>query len=155
MGRVHPHPPAPSPNTTDSLEHIRSRVYTPPSHSPSSHYHTHPPQPWVSHFRSSSTSYGERRRCAFSWSVSTPPERRLFSTSSSSVKLSPPSPPSVSTSRLSSTRTSSSPCGMSAVRTRSDLCGGITSRTPRVSSSSLTATIATVLWRRVRSFSAC
>merc|ERR1712137_479151 len=148
------HPPAPSPNTTDSLEPVRSRVYTPPSHSPS-HYHTHPPQSWVSHFRSSSTSYGERRRCAFSWSVLTLPERPRFSTSSSSVKSSPPSPPSVSTSRLSSTRTSSSPCGMSVVRTRSVLCGGITSRTPRVSSSSLTATIATVLLRRVRSCSAC
>ena len=27
--------------------------------------HEHQPQPWVSHFRSCSTSYGERRRCAF------------------------------------------------------------------------------------------
>merc|ERR1711879_150617 len=149
------HPPAPSPITTDSLEPVRSRVYTPPPNSPALHYHTHPPQSWVSHFRSCSISYGERRRCAFSWSVLTLPERPPFSTSSSSVKSSPPSPPSVSTSRPSSTRTFSSPCGMSAVRTRSVLCGGITSGTPRVSSSSLTATIATVLLRRVRSSSAC
>jgi GTPase SAR1 family protein len=60
-----------------------------------------------------------------------------------------------STSRPSSTRTFSSPCGMSAVRTRSVLCGGTTSRTRRVSFSSLTATIATVLLRLARSSRGC
>merc|ERR1712137_1132591 len=148
------HPPAPSPNTTDSLEPVRSRVYTPPSHSPS-HYHTHPPQSWVSHFRSSSTSYGERRRCAFSWSVLTLPERPRFSTSSSSVKSSPPSLPSVSTSRLSSTRTSSSLCGMSVVRTRSVLCGGTTSKIHRVLSSWLTRMTVSVSPKLVKSCNAC
>jgi GTPase SAR1 family protein len=61
----------------------------------------------------------------------------------------------VSTSRLSSTRTFSSPSGMSAVKTRSVLSGDITSRTPRVSSSSSTATIVTVSSRPARSCSAC
>lgn len=64
-------------------------------------------------------------------------------------------PIQVSTSRPSSTRTFSSPCGMSVVRTRSVLCGDTTSRTPRVSSSSSTATIATVSSRLARSCSAC
>jgi len=61
----------------------------------------------------------------------------------------------VSMSRLLSTRTFNSPCGMWVVRTRSVLYGDITSRTPRVSSSSSIATIVTVLLRLVRSFSGC
>jgi len=40
-------------------------------------------------------------------------------------------------------------------RTRSDLCGDITSKTPRASSSSLTATIVIVLLRLERNCNAC
>jgi hypothetical protein len=71
-----------------------SRVFTPPTHSLYTST-THPPQSWVLPSRSCSTSYGERRRCAFSWSVSTLPERPPFCTSSSLVRSSPRSQPSV------------------------------------------------------------
>ena len=64
-------------------------------------------------------------------------------------------PQQASTSRLSSTRTFSSPSGMLVVKTRFAPSGGITSRTPRVSSLLLTATIVIVLLRLGRSFSAC
>lgn len=47
---------------------------------------------WVSHSQNCSTSYGERRRCEFLWSVSMLQERRPSCTSSSSVRLSPPYP---------------------------------------------------------------
>jgi GTPase SAR1 family protein len=60
-----------------------------------------------------------------------------------------------STSRLSNTRTSSSPYGMLVGKTRSVPCGGTTSRTPKVSSSSSTPTIAIVSSRLERNFSAC
>ena len=61
----------------------------------------------------------------------------------------------VSTLRLSSTRTFNSPYGMWVDKTRFGLCGDITSRTPRVSSSSLTAMIVTVLLRPGRNCNAC
>jgi GTPase SAR1 family protein len=45
--------------------------------------------------------------------------------------------PQVSMWRLLNTRISASPCGMWAARTRSGRCGATTSRTPKVSSQSL------------------
>ena len=60
-----------------------------------------------------------------------------------------------STLKPSNTRISNSPSGMSAGRTRSDRYGGTISRTLKASSSSLTATIATVSLKLVRSCSEC
>ncbi len=60
-----------------------------------------------------------------------------------------------STLKPSNTRISNSPSGMSADRTRSDRYGGTISRTLKASSSSSTATIATVSLKLVRSCSEC
>uniref|UniRef100_A0A453M7D5 ADP-ribosylation factor 1 n=1 Tax=Aegilops tauschii subsp. strangulata TaxID=200361 RepID=A0A453M7D5_AEGTS len=57
--------------------------------------------------------------------------------------------------KLWSTRTSASLSGMSGVRTRSGHCGGITSRTHRVSSLLWTATIGTVLLKQGMSSTGC
>jgi hypothetical protein len=71
------------------------------------------------------------------------------------LRLTSVTPHQASTWKRSSTRTSSSPCGMSVVRTRSVLFGGITSRIPRVLSSWSTATTAIVLLKPARNFSGC
>lgn len=68
--------------------------------------------------------------------------------------LTPP-PAQASTSRPSSTRTFASPSGTSVARTRFVLCGGTTSKTPKESSSSSTATTANASARPVMSSSAC
>lgn len=60
-----------------------------------------------------------------------------------------------STSRLSSTRTSSSRCGMLAGKTRFVLCGGTTSRILKASSSWSTPTIVIVLSKPAKNSSAC
>jgi len=58
-------------------------------------------------------------------------------------------------SKLSNIRTFNLLSGMLVDKTRSVLCGDITSRTPKVSSLSLTATIVTELSRLGKSCSAC
>lgn len=57
--------------------------------------------------------------------------------------------------RLSNTRISNSPYGMWVDRTRSDLCGGIISKTPKVSSLLLTVMTVIVWSRLARSCSVC
>merc|ERR1711957_24226 len=82
------------------------------------------------------------KRCVYLWLVLTPLVRPPSCINSSSVKSSPQFQLLVSTLRRSPTKTSPSTCGMSVVKIKSDNYGDITTPTLKVSSLSLTLTIA-------------